>query len=182
MTRTDGGGFVVVLRQMSISDAGRRAAGVQRLFRMQPRRRRHAGRRRRRQAAVKCTGIIVVSSQHSVFKLVFCVERDVGRLDVHESDGRRAAPVADVIAFLAKDLDTLNTTKPGEMFLYSFFSDVLWKVAHPEVPCFTHHDSGCWLTRDLDSNSYLALAGMPAHHRTPHSRLLTELCSILRLD
>lgn len=118
MTRTDGGGIVVVLRQVSVYAAARRATRVQRLFRMQPRgvqrhrgRRRRQRRRRRQSAAVKCTGIIVVRSQHSVLELVFGVEGDVGGLDVHEGDRGRAAVVAAVIALLAKDLDALNTTK-----------------------------------------------------------------------
>ena len=80
--------------------------------RVQRHRRRCRRRRQRRQsAAVKCTGIIVVRSQHSVLELVFGVESDVGGLNVHERDRGRAAVVAAVIALLAKDLDTLNTTK-----------------------------------------------------------------------
>ena len=57
------------------------------------------------------------------------------------------------------------------MFLYPVFSDVLWKVPHPEVPRFPDHDKG-WFTRDLAEATFSALAGMPdGQDRHTHSRL-----------
>lgn len=57
------------------------------------------------------------------------------------------------------------------MFLYPVFSDVLWKVPHPEVSRFPDHDKG-WFTRDLAEATFSALAGMPdGQDRHTHSRL-----------
>ena len=62
-------------------------------------------------AAFKCTRVIIVCPQHSVFKFVLRVEGDVGRLDVHEGDRGRTS-TALVLILLAEDLNTLNSAEP----------------------------------------------------------------------
>ena len=66
---------------------------------------------------------------------------------------------------------------PRKMFLYSFFPNILWQVAHPEVPCFSNHIFGFalmgvrFVAEKLWKVTLWALAGMPPRlHRDTHSQ------------